>query len=218
MSYYFKRVRRIYPAYAVILFVVVILSSRFVLPFEYDTVRTSSFYDMLFLGNIENWAQSSYFAKTLFRPSLNLWSLGVEVQFYAILPIMVILSRHSNAYLFAIALASLIIYIVAVSLSPKTAFFLLPCRIWQFCLGFLAARMPLRAPRGLFTASTITLLIVVAMSPVLSIGPTPTTLITSIGTGIACWSSREFDAKSAVIIRFTSWAGTLTRYILRISR
>jgi peptidoglycan/LPS O-acetylase OafA/YrhL len=200
LSYYFKRVRRIYPAYVFVLFVVVVLSARIVLPFEYESVFGSSFPDVFLLGNIYSWGQSAYFARNLFRPTLHLWSLGVECQFYAIFPIMIILSRRSNTYLFAIAFASLAIYILAATLSPKTAFFLIPCRIWQFCLGFLAAKMTLRAPRGVFTASTILLLIVIAMSPRLSIGPTPTTLIASIVTGIACWSSREFDAKSAVLI------------------
>jgi hypothetical protein len=101
LSYYFKRVRRIYPEYVFVLFVVVVLSARIVLPFEYESVFGSSFPDVFLLGNIYSWGQSAYFARNLFRPTLHLWSLGVECQFYAIFPIMIILSRRSNTYLFA---------------------------------------------------------------------------------------------------------------------
>lgn len=139
-AYYLRRIRRIYPAYVIVLIVIIILSSRIILPFEYETVFKSAFLDMLLLGNIDSWGQSSYFAQNLFRPTLHLWSLGVESQFYATFPIMIILSRRSKNFVFAMAAVSFAMFIGAAAFSPKTAFFLLPCRVWQFCLGFLELR------------------------------------------------------------------------------
>jgi peptidoglycan/LPS O-acetylase OafA/YrhL len=50
------------------------------------------------LPNVYFWSQDSYFSSNNFNPLLHLWSLGVELQFYLIVPLVAHFAR--NKYIF----------------------------------------------------------------------------------------------------------------------
>jgi peptidoglycan/LPS O-acetylase OafA/YrhL len=121
------------------------------------------FFAMLFArerrrdAQIESSAPAGYFSrdwgrteKEVFRhaadanPFLHTWSLGVEEQFYLVLPCLFLVAHairrdHAPAAVAAAAcLASLVCGIVFLVLGePDLAFYLLPSRLWELAAGWL---------------------------------------------------------------------------------
>lgn len=134
-----RRAKRLLPAYFTTVALTLIASLFIVLPSELTQVATQSIYSIFFANNIGFWMQNSYFSKTDFNPLLHLWSLGVEIQFYLIVPLLAWLFRKSKVFLHLILIGSLISCIYIVGISPKTSFFMMPLRIWEFLIGFIIA-------------------------------------------------------------------------------
>lgn len=140
-TFFFNRVRRILPAYYVVLLLIVLVAALRVLPHEFAEVRGHAIYSALLIPNIGYWLDGSYFANATFRPGLHLWSLGVEFQFYVLVPLIVWLHRSYPRLLIMIAIASFAACLLMVSTRPRYAFYLLPFRLWEFFLGFYAFRL-----------------------------------------------------------------------------
>lgn len=140
-GFFFNRIRRILPAYYAALLAIVAVAALRVLPHEFAEVRGHAIYSALLIPNIGYWLDGSYFANAAFRPGLHLWSLGVEFQFYVLVPAIVWLYVRYPRVLVAIALASFVACILIVGTRPRYAFFLLPFRLWEFLLGFYAYRL-----------------------------------------------------------------------------
>ncbi len=139
LHFYRKRIRRIVPAYFAVLLAVTGLSAALVLPHELYDIARHHLWSVFLAPNMGFWMESSYFESQQFKPFLNFWSLGVELQFYAVFPLLLWLMHKSRWWLPAITLASYGLCFYMAELSPKTAFFMMPARIWEFCIGFYAA-------------------------------------------------------------------------------
>jgi peptidoglycan/LPS O-acetylase OafA/YrhL len=140
-SFFFSRIRRILPAYYAVLLLIVVVAALRVLPHEFAEVRGHAIYSAFLIPNIGYWLDGSYFANAAFRPGLHLWSLGVEFQFYVLVPLIVWLHNRYPRLLMAIALASFVACLAIVATRPRYAFYLLPFRLWEFFLGFYAFRL-----------------------------------------------------------------------------
>lgn len=138
-KFFSRRAKRLIPAYFMTVILTLLASIFIVLPSELGQVATQSIYSLFFANNIGFWMQNSYFSKSDFNPLLHLWSLGVEIQFYLIVPVLVWFFRKSKIFLPLILIGSLISCIFVVGISPKTSFFMMPLRIWEFLIGFVAA-------------------------------------------------------------------------------
>lgn len=134
-----KRARRLLPAYFTVIFATLILSLFIATPNETQQVVQQALYATVFASNIGFWMQNTYFSNTEFSPLLHLWSLGVEIQFYVIVPIIAALFARARGLLFLTFLLSLILCFIVVGISPKTSFFMMPLRLWEFLIGFACA-------------------------------------------------------------------------------
>lgn len=138
-KFFERRAKRLIPAYFATVIFTFIASLFIVFPSELSQVVTQSIYSLFFANNIGFWMQNSYFSKSDFNPLLHLWSLGVEIQFYLIVPLLVWFFRKSKFFLPLAIISSFAACIFIVGISPKTSFFMMPLRMWEFLLGFASA-------------------------------------------------------------------------------
>lgn len=151
VSFYARRVRRIFPALVVVLITVTALGWLTLLPNPLAQLSLQSFAGALFFPNILFWSQAGYFdqvAET--KPLLHLWSLGVEEQFYLVWPWLLLLIWHRpKAKIIAIAVlaaTSLTYSIWTTRYDPVTAFYSPFSRFWELGVGGLLSFLP-RATR-----------------------------------------------------------------------
>jgi peptidoglycan/LPS O-acetylase OafA/YrhL len=152
-QFWARRARRLLPAAAFILLVVLVMNAVLLSPFEQitfaDTARSFAVYASNILFAVRS---TDYFGGAAIRdPLLHTWSLSVEEQFYLFFaPSLLALAwwartRGSDAFrrvLTVAAIAASIVSLAGVLLLvpryPVIAFYSLPARAWEFGLGTLA--------------------------------------------------------------------------------
>ncbi len=139
-----RRVRRLAPAYFLMILVVSVLAYKLLLPFEYRFFGKELIASTVYMSNIMYFREAGYFdigadSKNL----LHTWSLSVEEQFYIFLPLLMLMfARHSRALLWfvpALFVASLVSCILVTQFSPTATFFLFPFRAWELLAGVMLA-------------------------------------------------------------------------------
>ncbi|MGZ8941571.1 MAG: acyltransferase family protein [Methylobacter sp.] len=136
LEFFTKRAKRLLPAYFMVILAVLVLCMAFTTPNDYNSVVKQALFAIVFSSNIGYWMENSYFSKAAFNPLLHLWSLGVEIQFYLLLPLLFkIFNRIKGSY-FLLLLGSLAACFFVVGISPKTSFFMIPLRLWEFLIGY----------------------------------------------------------------------------------
>ncbi|HCS64591.1 MAG TPA: hypothetical protein DIW64_11230 [Cellvibrio sp.] len=138
LDFYEKRFRRILPAMLATLIVFLVASPFLFLPFEVRKVTDSIVGSLLFVPNLVFWRDNDYFSNLSFSPLLHYWSLGVELQYYVIFPLLFFMGKKFKAFFPVLAIISLGFCIFLTDLSSKSAFFFLPTRLWEFFLGYFA--------------------------------------------------------------------------------
>ena len=141
-KYYLNRAFRVIPLYLIANFIVLLISFFYLIsPHEFYIIIKHYLFSSYFLPNVGYWLEESYFGSTIFKPLLNFWSLGVEIQYYLIFPlIFLFIKNRFNTKIFILIFLSLTGYVLFNSISPKTSFFLLPTRLWEFLLGIYCAK------------------------------------------------------------------------------
>lgn len=137
--FYRKRFTRLYPSLIATVGPFVVFGALILQPFELNQLASQALAGVTGFANVAYWSQDSYFQPDRFRPFLNLWSLGVEIQFYLIFPTVLYLSKKIKLILPILAILSFSLNILILNISPKTSFFLLPTRLWEFIAGVLIA-------------------------------------------------------------------------------
>ncbi|WP_371767836.1 acyltransferase family protein [Massilia sp.] len=135
IGFFKKRARRLIPAYFVTVVATVLVAAYITSPIDFSQVTRQASFSALFLSNIGFWTENSYFDKSSLKPLLHLWSLGVEIQFYLLVPLIFLVCRKLRWSFPVLLLGSAGLCFLAVSKSPITAFYLLPFRMWEFLIG-----------------------------------------------------------------------------------
>lgn len=141
LDFYARRSQRVLPAYGFTLLASAIALPFLVLPQEYADFSRYAFWALALQPNVGFWLDSEYFRIGYSRPILHLWSIGVEIAFYFSFPAVAYLLRRRQRFLVVLSVGSLVLYIALSLLSPKTAFFMVPARAWQFMAGGYAAQV-----------------------------------------------------------------------------
>lgn len=138
-EFYARRLKRLLPAYFVTAIVtgvaVVIITS----PVETNQHLDRARFSLIGLSNFAFWAENTYFDSSAFKPLLNFWSLAVELQFYLLAPFLLPFLRERRFLLGLVIIGSLLLSTLLVIASPKTSFFMLPTRLWEFLFGACVA-------------------------------------------------------------------------------
>ncbi|WP_219773907.1 acyltransferase family protein [Polymorphobacter sp. PAMC 29334] len=146
LTFYQKRVARIFPALLIVLvFVVLLTPAIIIIPSDIAAIDESIVAAAAFMSNMYFWSQVSYFAHAAeSQPLLHTWSLGVEEQFYIFYPLLLIVlhrlaSKHLILVLAAIGILSFGIGLLIQPRFPSSDFYLLPTRAWELLAGALLA-------------------------------------------------------------------------------
>jgi peptidoglycan/LPS O-acetylase OafA/YrhL len=140
LTFYARRVRRIFPALIVVLCAVLVLGWFWMLPGPYAQLSRDVFAGAGFLANIALWLQSGYFdIEAAKKPLLHLWSLGIEEQFYLAWPLILILAARLRLSLLWVAVAiagvSFVLNVALIGSNPVATFYLPFTRAWELLAG-----------------------------------------------------------------------------------
>ncbi len=143
-DFYSRRIRRIFPALCLVLIFTAGLGWFHLLALEYRNLGKHIAGAASFIENILYYHEQGYFDESsLNKPLLQLWSLGVEEQFYLGWPLLLWVVNRWRLKLVAVILAVIAISFLSniyggVS-SSASSFFLVQSRIWELALGSLLA-------------------------------------------------------------------------------
>jgi peptidoglycan/LPS O-acetylase OafA/YrhL len=153
LGFYGKRARRIFPALALVLICVWAVGW---LPFsatEFSALGRQIVASAFFSNNFQLWSESGYFdVAALDKPLLHLWSLGIEEQFYLIVPALLWLGSVGSAasvrWVARVGALSLLAAITLSNFDFAASFYLLHTRFWELAAGVLLAQTELRLYAG----------------------------------------------------------------------
>ncbi|QOY94046.1 acyltransferase [Massilia sp. UMI-21] len=156
-GFYARRVRRIFPALALVLAACLAFGWLALFPDEYQQLGKHVVGGAGFAANFFYWAQVGYFdtaADT--KPLLHLWSLGIEEQFYILWPVILLLAWRLRArwrvnllvVAGVLALASFALNVAGIAAHPSATFYSPASRAWELLLGAGLACLQAGPPRA----------------------------------------------------------------------
>lgn len=140
-QFFVRRAKRLLPVYYAAVILTLSAAAVLTVPSDFNQVRDQGIFALFFSSNIGFWLQNSYFSKAEFNPLLHLWSLGVEIQFYIFVPLIALIFRKSKILFSLCLLGSMVLCLATLTISPKTSFFMMPLRVWEFLFGFWVANI-----------------------------------------------------------------------------
>ena len=144
--FYARRVLRIFPA--LILVLCAVLAAGYFLLFdkEYEALGKHAFGGAAFIANLMYYAESGYWDMSAkLKPLLHLWSLGVEEQFYFVIPVVLAAAwkwkLRLTRVISVLLLASFACNIYYHRSQPDLDFYMPFTRFWEIFLGVLLAAL-----------------------------------------------------------------------------
>jgi len=144
-SFFEKRIRRILPALLLVMFFSFVVGFFILGPREYREFALSALSTLGFAANFFFNDRSDYFADAAHqKPFLHAWSLGVEEQFYIVVPLLLMalygaLKLSPRKTILTITILSFIYNVAWVRIDETNAFYLPMSRFWELGLGGLIA-------------------------------------------------------------------------------
>ena len=144
VTFYIRRIRRIFPALVVVLCAVLVLGWLWMLPAAFAQLGSDTFASAAFLANIALLLQSGYFdLESAKKPLLHLWSLGIEEQFYLFWPPILMLAARMRLSIVTVAaalgIASFVLNVALIGSNPVATFYLPFTRAFELLLGAVLA-------------------------------------------------------------------------------
>ena len=175
-DFYARRARRIVPALLGIVVATLVLGLALLGPGEFGRFAISGIAALLGVSNVWFWHSIDYFSPDArYEPLLMTWSLGIEEQFYLLLPPLMLCFRRVSArgmlgIVLALAGVSLLISVAVTPRLPVESFYLLPTRAWELGVGVALAitheagwRVPPRWHAALAAAALVSLVAVLVL-------------------------------------------------------
>lgn len=213
-NFYRRRIKRLLPAFSVVVAATIGLSLWLSLPDHLIDTGQSVIAAGLFATNFLFWNEANYFAGAAeIKPLLHSWSLAVEEQFYFVYPVLLLLAIKLSRARGALVITAVIFTVslaASALLTPvfsEAAFFLLPFRAWELMLGSLLAITAVQAPaserhRNALVAAGIAM---IAAAGVLYSSATPfpgiAALLPVAGSALAIYAGAGSGAVSRIVLQ-----------------
>src|SRR5687767_11476762 len=140
-DFYWRRVRRLFPALILVLLACLALGWLVLLPDEFSRLGKHVAAGAGFIANLAFWREAGYFDWSAeLKPLLHLWSLGVEEQYYLVWPLLLLFFRRwTLGLIVGIGVLSFALNLYMTAKYPSAAFYLPMTRFWELLVGsFLA--------------------------------------------------------------------------------
>jgi peptidoglycan/LPS O-acetylase OafA/YrhL len=149
LGFYAKRARRIFPALALVLISVWIVGWMVFSAPEFAALGKHIAAAAAFSNNFLLWSESGYFdTAAVEKPMLHLWSLGIEEQFYLLVPAALWISAKgltgSIRWVARLGALSLLATIILSNFDYTASFYLLHTRFWELAAGVVLAQAEFR--------------------------------------------------------------------------
>ncbi|CAI2353162.1 unnamed protein product [Caenorhabditis sp. 36 PRJEB53466] len=147
LKFYYRRFKRILPLYYLIIFVSLILVHLYLGDFWWSTNRRYSLASLFLVTNqLIIHDSADYFREFLADCSsmnafIHLWSLGVEMQFYLLVPFIFFalqFLKNDLLRLIAVSIVTIVGFLCFALINSQFAFNFMLLRLWQFSAGFVA--------------------------------------------------------------------------------
>lgn len=229
--FYARRVRRLLPAFLIVLAATAAASAWISTPTDWVDFAKHMLASLLFLGNVHSWLSSGYFEQAAAAtPLLHVWSLAVEEQFYLLFPCLVLAiwtfrKRWLGAALLFLLSGSFGLAVWASEAYPTAAYFLMPFRAWELLVGACAVLLDRRygwteraqhadAPGWMGTLPHLGLLLILMSMALLdrgSVYPGWNTLPPVIGTALLLLFCHRGGGLGLIFSsRWVTWLGLLS--------
>ena len=226
-DFYSARFRRLAPALFLMVGVTTVAAFILLMPRDLMNFARSLIAQPFYVQNIYYWNEGDYFALPLQKPLLHTWSLAVEEQFYLVFGGLFLLAGGRRQLFWGLLIGapclSLLFYFAfeTTGLSPRTAFYLLPGRLWQLGLGILAFCIVRKYREGPDQARSRPWLSILAVGLICLVPLIPTgkmklaaTAQTLIACGATAWALALFELNTG---HFALLRLRAVRYIGKIS-
>lgn len=200
VNFYGRRLRRLLPALVFTLFTCLITGYLLFPADRFAQLALNSLQALFSIANISYWLEAGYFdSSASMKPLLHTWSLSVEEQFYLLWPGLLLLlglNKHRWLIILVIGVVSLMFSEYWLNKDPGAAFFLMPFRVVEFCLGALMYRMGTASGRSLTTEGLTALGLMLILLPIFFYNealrfPGVSALIPCLGTAILIYAAGE---------------------------
>ena len=213
-NFWQRRICRILPALSVMVGTVLIIGSVIYFPEDYKLVARQAAFQSVMAPNIYFYSLSGYFNPDhATKPLLHTWSLGVEEQFYILIPFVLYFARKKMRKRFIPVLAGITILSFAASVyavlrSPDAAFYLLPFRMWELMAGTMVAALSIPAhirkwqAEALAASGLLMIVIGVLLYTSKTLFPGFSALLPCLGAALFIWSNGSHLTKAGRLLSF----------------
>lgn len=140
LSFYERRIRRIFPMMFTILIVTIPIAFIFYSPQELRNYFQSVLSTVTYSSNIYFWKKTGYFSQAIDSlPLIHTWSLAVEEQYYIVFPIIFVIAAKIGKWFVNVSFAFIAILSLflcfQIFIGSEINFFFMPMRAWELLAG-----------------------------------------------------------------------------------
>jgi peptidoglycan/LPS O-acetylase OafA/YrhL len=219
-SFYFSRLKRIAPAYYLLLVVVSVAAAIFFIPADFSYYEDSLEKSLYFTSNTYFAGFGDYFAPaTSELPLLHTWALAVEIQFYLLMPFIVLfVPAKWLKWLTPLVIVGLTLfaeYMIQLAGEDQRTYYALYARVPEFLIGSWLALHKFGTHwselRASLTAFTGLVLILISATCITADAPFPglLALAPSIGAALVICGGKGWSSKF-LSLPILVWLGAIS--------